>query len=154
MPRPFGRLLVRRDFLRLAAGRRKWVAPGLILQVLPSEPHGATFGVESRGRRVGYTASKKVGNAVCRNRAKRRLREVARHVMASHAAPDHDYVIIARMETVSRPYGKLVADLEAGLRRLKVWVDAERSEDGSAVGRADLALSDVSVPAAGTELPV
>ncbi len=120
MPRTLARLLVRRDFLRVAGGRRKWVAPGLILQVLPPETP-VQVGLASQGRRVGYTASKKVGNAVLRNRAKRRLRAAAQLVMASHAAPDHDYVIIARGETARRSFAQLAADLEAGLRRLKVW---------------------------------
>jgi ribonuclease P protein component len=113
-----GRLLARRDFLRVAGERRKWVAPGLILQVAPTG-----LPDDDACRRVGFTASKKVGGAVVRNRAKRRLREAARAVMTTHARPGFDYVIIARGTTPSRPYRSLLADLEAGLRRLKAWRD-------------------------------
>jgi ribonuclease P protein component len=107
-----GRLLARRDFLRVAAERRKFVTPGLILQL----------GVgEAQLPRVGFTASKKVGGAVQRNRAKRRLREAARAVMTPHAQLGFDYVIIARDTTPSRPYPLLLADLEKALRRLNAW---------------------------------
>ncbi len=122
MPRRLGGLKDRKDFLRVAGGQRKNVAPGLILQAWPSE-HPDLAGAAAEGRRVGFTASKKVGNAVLRNRAKRRLRAAVRAVMVEHAACDHDYVLIARQTTPARPYTRLLADLEAGLKRLKVWRD-------------------------------
>jgi len=70
--------------------------------------------------RVGYTASKKVGNAVFRNRAKRRLRAVVRDVLGARDMPGtEDYVLIARAgATVSRPYDALIGDLEHALRKL------------------------------------
>ncbi len=125
MTDPLGRLRVRRDFLRVAAERRKSVSPGLVLQVAPSGLEPAIAGAT---RRVGFTASKKVGGAVLRNRAKRRLREAARAVMTPHARPGLDYVIIARDTTPSRPYRLLLADLEAGLRRLKAWREADAAD--------------------------
>ena len=109
-----GRLLARRDFLRVADARRKFVAPGLILQVAAGDP-----GM----RRVGFTASKKVGGAVVRNRARRRLRAAVKAVMGPHARDGFDYVLIARGTTPDRPYALLLADLEAGLRRLAAWED-------------------------------
>jgi ribonuclease P protein component len=124
MPRRLGRLLQRKDFLRVASGKRKWVTPGLLLQVLPV-PGDVSAGPHAETRRVGFTASKKVGNAVQRNRAKRRLRAAAQQVMAAHAVPAHDYVVIARNETPDRPYTSLVAELELALKRLGVWRNAE-----------------------------
>jgi ribonuclease P protein component len=124
MPRRLGRLMQRKDFLRVAGGRRKWVAPGLILQALAA-PETAEAGAHAEGRRVGFTASKKVGNAVARNRAKRRLRAAVQQVMTEHAASAHDYVVIARNETPDRPYTSLVAELELALKRLGVWRNAE-----------------------------
>ena len=123
-----GRLLERRDFLRVASQRRKWVATGFILQVAPSDaPDKAGFGAE--GRRIGFTASKKVGNSVCRSRTKRRLRHAAQQVLAPHAAADHDFVLIGRQETADYPFDRLLADLETALRRFKLWRDAPPSQD-------------------------
>ena len=124
MPRRLGRLLQRKDFLRVAGGRRKSVMPGLILQAAASDA-AVSAGPQAEARRVGFTASKKVGNAVARNRAKRRLRAAAQQVMAAHAAPAHDYVLIARNETPEHPYTSLGAELETALKRLGTWRDAE-----------------------------
>jgi len=112
------RLKRRADFLRVAAGRRKWVTPGLILQTLPRAP------ANDAGIRIGFTATRKIGNAVVRNRARRRLRAAAAIVMTRHAAAGYDYVLIARGDTPTRPYAALIGDLEAALRRLGTWHDA------------------------------
>ena len=104
----------RADFLRVAATRRRCVTPGLILQVAPlPEAERATTSL-----RVGYTASKRVGNAVARNRSKRRLREAVRKIMPLHALEGMDYVLIAREDTAARPFDQLLEDLRAALRRL------------------------------------
>ena len=76
--------------------------------------------------RVGFTASRKVGNAVARNRARRRLREVAGRLLPAMAAPGRDYVLIGRRATLERPFVLLLADLEAALRRLGVERGRER----------------------------
>ena len=104
------RLIKRADFLRLARGR-KWAAPGLILQGAPTpEP--------SEGLRVGFTATKKLGNAVVRNRVKRRLREVVRAVLPLYGQAGHDYVLIGREATSERPFAALVEDLKQALRKV------------------------------------
>ncbi len=124
-----GRLKRRAEFLQVAAANRKWVAPGLILQVRrqPSTesesddpPRAAPAKVVREPVRVGFTASRKVGNAVARNRARRRLRAVAREVL-DRAEPGNDFVLIARPATVDRDYQALVGDLVAGLKRLKLY---------------------------------
>ncbi len=119
MDTPIGRLRRRREFLRVARGRRKWAAPGLVLQIREA----VTSGAEAR---IGFTASRKVGNAVARNRAKRRLRAAVSEVMPACAAPGIDYVIIARGATLTRRYADLLADLKTALRR----VGALRSDSG------------------------
>lgn len=120
------RLKQRREFLRVAATRRKWVAPGLILQARPREGDADAKGearVEGREPpiRVGFTVSRKVGGAVVRNRARRRLRAAADAVLSAHAAPGHDFVVIGRGATVKRPFDALRGDMEAALRGLGVW---------------------------------
>jgi ribonuclease P protein component len=115
--RPSTTTLPRRaDFLRVAATRRRCVTPGLILQVAPLPQSESVNGP----LRVGYTASKKVGNAIARNRCKRRLREAVRKVMPAHAREGLDYVLIAREETAARPFDELLADLRQALKRLGV----------------------------------
>lgn len=116
-----GRLTRRPEFLRVADGRRKWVAPGLILQALERRP--PADGIDDRAARAGFTASAKVGNAVARNRARRRLKAAAAALLPLHARPGTDYVLIARMDTLTRPYPDLLQDLEAALRRLRCYVE-------------------------------
>jgi ribonuclease P protein component len=70
--------------------------------------------------RVGFTCSKKVGNAVARNRAKRRLRAVAHEILAARGEPGWDYVLIGRAgETGERPFDELRRDLRFALDRLR-----------------------------------
>jgi len=111
------RLKVRSDFLRVAATRRRWATPGLVLQVADTPKEQQQSGTI----RVGFTASRKVGDAVTRNRARRRLREAVRRVMPSHTIPDRDFVVIARANTVRRPFADLITDLETALQKLDVW---------------------------------
>lgn len=104
------RLQKRADFLRLARGQRH-STEGLVLQMQPNPDDGERL-------RAGFTATKKLGNAVVRNRTKRRLREVARLVLPLFAKPGFDYVLIGREATASRPFTLLVEDLKRALARV------------------------------------
>jgi len=74
---------------------------------------------EAAGMRVGYTCSKKVGNAVTRNRAKRRLRAVAADILTEQGRDGWDYVLIGRSGgTVARAYADLVRDLTTALGKI------------------------------------
>ena len=115
---PVGRLKRRADFLRVAAARRKWAAPGLILQAAP-QPEPVSDNLRPESIRVGFTASRKVGNAVMRNRARRRLKALAAEMIASGANPGLDLVLIARPATVGRPFDELRRDLRQSLQRIK-----------------------------------
>jgi ribonuclease P protein component len=114
-PGHIARLPARRDFLRVQATGRKQVTPGFILQMAPL-PEGLNI---QRNPRVGFTASKKVGNAVARNRARRRLRALAREVLAPLAARGFDFVLIGRLGTLERDYAAMARDLKGALRRLQ-----------------------------------
>ncbi len=106
------RLRHRADFLRTARAARQG-APAFLLQARRRAEDEAT------GIRVGFTCSKKVGNAVARNRAKRRLREVARLVLPDAGRDGWDYVLIGQKDkTAERPFDKLLADLESALARV------------------------------------
>jgi ribonuclease P protein component len=108
-------LKIRADFLRVASAGTRSAWPGLVLQTAPHphQPSGVT------GIRVGFTASRKVGNSVVRNRARRRMRAAAATVLPSRGHPGTDYVLIARASTADRPFAELVADLDAALRRIE-----------------------------------
>ena len=108
-------LKVRADFLRVASAGHRSGGPGLVVQAAPRrhEPSDAT------GIRVGFTASRKVGNAVIRNRVRRRLREVARLVIPGQARADLDYVLVGRQAALARDFAALRQELFEALKRLK-----------------------------------
>ncbi|SHL81466.1 ribonuclease P protein component [Paracoccus solventivorans] len=105
----------RADFLRAASARRQGTA-GFLLQARrrdPAEP------VAPQAIRVGYTCSKKLGNAVARNRAKRRLRELARQVIPARGQGGWDYVLVGRPDaTATRDFAAMLSDLETALSRV------------------------------------
>lgn len=104
------RLKNRSDFLRAAKGVRR-VASGVTLEVCATPEAD----MRSTRVRVGFTASRKIGGAVERNRAKRRLRAAAAAVLPLSGLPGNDYVLVARRETLTRPFDGLLADLASAL---------------------------------------
>lgn len=120
-----GRLKTRPQFLKVAAARRKWVTPGLVLQAARrqrGEDRAAPVAHMAAGEepevRVGFTVTRKVGNAVERNRAKRRLRAAAAEVFPRLGRAGTDYVVVGRVATLTRPFDALRADLEQAVRKL------------------------------------
>ena len=115
---PITRLKRRRDFVSITRRGQKWATPGLILQSHRRKDAETT---SRDGIRVGFTVTKKVGNAVIRNRARRRLKAVAGDVMATHGQDLFDYVLIGRAGTLKRPYALLVSDLKTAMQRLNAY---------------------------------
>ncbi len=107
------RLKKRRDFLSLNKGTKVFSA-SFVLQARQRQGDQ-----EPEGIRFGLTASRKVGNAVARNRAKRRLRAAAAEILSAHATQGWDYVIIARKTILTYEYKKLKQDLTRSLKKLK-----------------------------------
>lgn len=106
---PIATLKNRPDFLRAASAGRQ-ATDGFLLQARARDDGMPLV-------RVGYTASKKIGNSVLRNRAKRRLREIVRKILPKLALPGWDYVLVAKPgATVERSFALLLSDLESALR--------------------------------------
>jgi len=106
-------LTKRRDFI-LASKARRQGTKGLMLQ-------GRARGDDDPTIRVGFTCSKKVGNAVARNRAKRRLRAIAAQILPQAGQQGWDYVLIGRYEaTAQRPFDDLKADLNYALAKVHI----------------------------------
>ena len=93
----------RPDFLKAQKKGVKALARGLVIQAISRD---------TDSWRVGITASKKIGNAVCRNRARRRMRALARQHLAPLARPGVDYVLIARHDIINCDWQDLVNGLK------------------------------------------
>lgn len=106
------RLKQRADFLRVAARGRKAAVHGLVLQALVRDDAGAA--------RVGFTVTKKVGNAVVRNRTRRRLKEAARLLFRDQPIAGADLVLIGRASTRARRFDALIDDLRRALVKVVV----------------------------------
>lgn len=105
-----GRLKKRSEFLHVREGRYRAIG-GVVIQARTAQiPHDTI--------RVGFTATKKVGNAVVRNRVKRRLRETARMLLPLYGQTGQDYVFIARQSTLERPFADLQNDVKKALIKL------------------------------------
>ena len=114
---PLERLKRRPEFLQVAATRIRHVTPGLILQMRKhNKKERASINLACL--RLGFTVSKKVGNAVVRNRVKRRLKAVAEAVLPFHTKPNRDFVIIGRQCALRLPFADLLGDLEKALKKL------------------------------------
>jgi len=112
---PLHVLKKRSDFL-LAARARKQGVGSMMVQARKRRADEAACADDIR---VGYTCSKKVGNAVARNHAKRRMREVAQAILPTLGKPGWDYVLIGRAETTAaRPFEDLKNDLKYALTKL------------------------------------
>jgi len=109
------KLQKRWQFLACAKGR-SLARSGVAIQVLRRSDDNPRIG-------VGFTATRKIGGAVQRNRAKRRLREAARQLLPLHGAPFHDYVFVARGGAIDRDWRRLLEDVRSALVGLAAGAD-------------------------------
>ncbi len=107
---PLERLRKRSEFLSVAKTGERYVTPAFIIQIYRRSPEGPF--------RYGITASRKVGGAVKRNRAKRRIRALLSHILPKMGQPGFDYVVIAREEILRRNFALMGQELAQGLMKL------------------------------------
>lgn len=112
---PIQRLVRRSEYLRVARARKYVVTKGLILQFETKD-----LKADGSAPRVGYTVSKKVGNAVTRNRARRRLKSVVNDVLSSSIEQPLDLVLIGRVDTLQRTYDELLEDFRFALKSVRI----------------------------------
>ena len=129
-PPTLRRLTRRPQFLAAAKGVA--LSRGAVfIQRLDRSDHDPAIG-------VGFTATRKIGGAVVRNRAKRRLREAARALLPVHGVPGSDYVLIARQGTADRPWDRLLDDVASALTRLATPDGADPSRSRPPAPISDL----------------
>lgn len=104
----------RREFVQIAEHGRKFITSGLVLQVWERSQENSFDDVI----RVGFTTTKKVGNAVKRNRVRRRLRSLARLILPEFGKKGCDYVLIGRTATCDKPFEELKDDLKYALKKI------------------------------------
>jgi ribonuclease P protein component len=109
-PQRLGTIKKRSDFLAANAGRRA-ATHGFVLLVRDRQDGDQV-------KRVGFTVSRKVGNAVTRNRMKRRFRELAREIIPAHGYVGSDHVMIGRSAGIEREFSLLRQDLTRALQRV------------------------------------
>ncbi len=137
------RLKKRKDYLKVARGART-PRRGFLLQ--SSWREGAVPGLEAEASRFGFTVTKKTGNAVVRNRIRRRLKEAVRLEGQRHAAPGQDLVLIGRHAALDMPFADLMADVAGAIRA----AGKRRNADGNGSHKAAAQNKEVP-PAASSE---
>lgn len=101
---PFSTLKKRSEFLSVAASNKKFVTRSMVIQYIHNPENTDNV-------RIGYTVTKKQGNAVMRNRMKRRMRAAVREIFGEHAKTGYDYVLIGRWQLKDYAFEALKNDM-------------------------------------------
>ena len=115
----------RAHFLKVQGSRHRFSRPAFLLTCLPLDILGQDVA-------VGYTVTKKIGNAVVRNRTKRRLRAVATPMLQESATPGHAYVWIARAPILDMPHETLVSEMRWALRKIEEMLNKAKAKTEAA----------------------
>lgn len=118
----FLKLKKRKDFVRVAKKGEKIVTTSFILQAARS------LSVEDIGPKFGFTTTKKIGHAVVRNRARRRMRAVVRELYKTKAHNNTEYVLIGRFSTADCPYKDMHRDLNYALKKMNSLLYGDKNE--------------------------
>lgn len=110
------RIKTRKEYLAIAATGRRWVTPAFVIQTKKSKD-------KDSAPHVGFTVTKKVGNAVIRNRVRRRLKEAAREIIPLKASQGWEYVLIGRYACLDIAYERIKSDLKWALEKLDAKAD-------------------------------
>jgi len=112
-------LKTRAEFRQLERHGNKAVTSGIILVTAKKD----TATSDTPTISVGYIVTKKTGNAIIRNRIKRRFRALVREILVPHADPNYLYLFIGRKATIDRKYAALEKDLRYGLHNLECFIN-------------------------------
>jgi len=118
----------RRDFLLASNSGLKFVKPSVVIQTYHRHETKSAFLIPPETIRVGFTATKKLGNAVIRNRAKRRMRHAVFPLLETLGVAGYDYVLIAREACYKGSYVHLNRDIRHALRWLRDRINEQNAE--------------------------
>ncbi len=118
------RIKTRKEYLAIAASGRRWVTPAFVMQTKEADD-------KDKPPHVGFTVTKKVGNAVIRNRVRRRLKEAAREIIPLKASRGREYVLIGRHACLDIAYERIKSDLKWALKKLDAKADMKSVTSGT-----------------------
>lgn len=122
------RITQRPDYLKIAATKRRWVTPTMLVQYMPPKNQDNSDLIPPA---IGFTVTKKVGNAVIRNRMRRRLKDAASRLLPNYGQQGARYVLVGREGGIDASFDKILKDLRWALEKLKKNADLNTKKSGA-----------------------